>query len=188
MKYEELSEAAKERARDWWREIDTDWWDGEYDYFNEVLNAIGFLDFKVIGFDVDRGSYVQWEGDYAFRYKKEGFKLEDIPAPLHDVVKLLDAQHTLVKMVDPKECLYVNVTPTLRTSIDVDIEPWEGMEGYEEFEGVVDYHSIYEAMDDISDWMLKCLRDQYDWICSDEYAEECLVANDYDFDEDGRRV
>lgn len=41
-KFEELSDRAKDRVRDWFREGDTDWWEFSYDDFIEVLKRFGF--------------------------------------------------------------------------------------------------------------------------------------------------
>ncbi|TQM89759.1 hypothetical protein [Roseinatronobacter monicus] len=41
--FSELSDAAKEKARDWWRAggMDYDWWDSVYDDFGRICEILG---------------------------------------------------------------------------------------------------------------------------------------------------
>lgn len=184
MKYEELDESAKERARDWWREVDIDWWEPDYDYFAEVLESIGFAVFEVSAFNVDRGEFVQWRGEYSSKYRESTFNIDDVPCPLHCVVKALDSYDTLLKLVNPKDYLAFKVEPFGKMSTSVEVLDYYFPDNIDAL--VVDQEAIEHTVGLISDWMLSVLREDYDHIMSDEYAEECLVANDYDFDENGK--
>lgn len=55
-KFDELSDSAKEKARDWYRggSLDYEWWDGVY----EDAERVGL---KIKEFDIDRGAYVKAE-------------------------------------------------------------------------------------------------------------------------------
>jgi hypothetical protein len=48
-RFDELSDEAKEKAREWYREgnLDHDWWDGVYDMWTKALNQIGFSDVRI---------------------------------------------------------------------------------------------------------------------------------------------
>ena len=45
-----------------------------------------------------------------------------------------------------------------------------------------------DLMNDFNDWMYYRLRDEYEYLTSDEAVAESIIANEYEFDEDGNWV
>lgn len=50
-----------------------------------------------------------------------------------------------------------------------------------------DGRDVEELMKDLARYLYRQLRDQSDYLYSDEAVDEAIEANDYKFDEDGRR-
>ena len=47
---------------------------------------------------------------------------------------------------------------------------------------------IAQLMRDFADWIYDQLEKEYEYQCSDNVVEESIIANEYEFDEDGDRV
>jgi hypothetical protein len=69
----------------------------------------------------------------------------------------------------------------------VDWEVWNS-EDYDETQDLLDGEAIEGAFDAFADWIQARLQDDYDYLTSDEAIEESIIANEYDFDEEGERV
>lgn len=140
-KFDELSNEAKEVARNWYREyaFDYEWWDFTY----EDAERIGL---KITSFDIDR-------------HKIEGHLTEDVL----EVIRRIRVEHG-------KKCGTYKLTVPLyrRKSLTED--------EVEEFT-----HALLEEY-------LVMLRNEAEYIVSEEAVDESIRANDYEFTEDGRRA
>ena len=189
MKYEELNDRAKEKARDSLRyiEADYDWWTADYNYFEEALGSMGFGYVTLRGFDLDRGSYVKWVGNFSGNVKRVP---ENVPDALHHVANTLCEIDTLGRLADENGYLFFNTDNTggfgSRYSVDVDL----GMEDENGDNPLLDakQQEIESAMKEIEAWMLDVLRREFEWRTSDECVEECIKSNEYEFDEDGVQI
>ena len=45
-----------------------------------------------------------------------------------------------------------------------------------------------DILDDFAHWARILLRDEYEWLTSDEAVQEAIEANEYEFTEDGKLV
>lgn len=197
--YSELSEKAKQKAREWWRECansDGDFADCVYE------DAANMAD--IFGLDIntrrgDSGNYspnIYYSGFFSqgdgacfegiYKYKAGALKAIKVEAPqdteLHRIVKALqDAQ---------KKVFYRATARTKHRGhyyhsgcMDVDVDLVNDLKKFSELE-----HEITQAMRDFADWIYKQLKSAYDWENADEQVVESIEANEYEFLESGARA
>jgi hypothetical protein len=188
MKYEQLSNEAKEKARESYYDINVnvhyEWWESTYEYATAVASMLGMYGFDVVGFDLDRGYYVQYEA----RFNSKNMKLDHLTdvqrTQLGHIIDPLVQQAALCAIHSQGSFLWADVTPSHRTSLNVDWEAW-GVDDREEIEDSLDGEAIEQAFEDFADWIGDQLQAEYDWLTSDEAIENSIIANDYEFDEEG---
>lgn len=185
--FDELSDRAKEKARDWWREgaLNYEWWEFVYADAKNVAELFG-LDIEHIWFSgfASQGDGACFEGGY--RYKKGALAAVKAYAPqdtdLHDIVKALqDAQ---------RKAFYKLGANTAHRGryyhswcMDVDVcnldDRWRDIGTLED--------DVRDALRDFADWIYKQLETEYEYQMSDEQVDETIRANEYTFTEDGKR-
>jgi len=189
--YDELSEAAKEAARDWYRQgaLDYDWWDSVYYDAGQIA--------KILGIEIDRkdkntpaiyfsgfwgqGDGACFEGSYS--YAKGAHKRIREYAPLDDELHRI-ADNLLAIQRKHFYQLSARVTHTGRyyhefcTSIHVFHESdWADADTAED---------LADILRDFMRWIYRRLEAEHDFLLSDETIEEYFRATDCLFDEDGR--
>ena len=159
-KFDELSDSAKEKAMDWCRggNLDYQWWDGVY----EDAERIGL---KITGFDLDRNRHATGEFDLA----------------ANEVAANIFKEHG-------KHC------ETYKTA-EAFMQDWQPIFNMYMDENDVNYESteceddMQELEDDFTKSLLEdysiMLQNEYEYLMSDECAEENIIANNYEFDEYG---
>lgn len=187
-KYEELSDSAKERAREWYLEdgLCYDWWDACYEDFARVAEILGIE----ISCRQGRGMEIYFTGFYCqgsgssfvgtYRYAKGAVAKIKKYAPqdeeLHRIAQALQD-------IQRKHFYHLGaqISSCRDSSISVDVydreDQWKDIGDAE--------HDIKDLMNDFNHWMYCRLRDEYEYGTSDEVVEKCLVANEYEFDEEG---
>lgn len=192
-KYDELSDEAKAKAREWYSGTacqDSDWFDFVYDDADNVA--------KIIGITLDRkrgntpsiyfsGFYSQGDGacfEGSYRYVKGALKAIKAYAPqdteLHRIAKeLQDIQrrHFYQLRATVKHRGHYQHSGCM--SVDV----YRTDDGY--FNDGTDEESFIQCMRDFADWIYSQLEKEYEYQTSDEVAEEMIIANEYEFDENG---
>jgi hypothetical protein len=188
--YDELSDSAKEKAREWYLKdgLDYDWWDFCYEDFVRVADILG------IEFSTRRGSKrpeIYFTGFYCqgsassfvgtYRYAKGTLAKIKKYAPqdeeLHRIAKALQyvqSRH-FYKLVARVESVRDHL---IRVSVEDADYPYRDIGDAE--------GAINDLMNDFNDWMFKTLEREYEWLTSDEVVEENIRANEYEFDEYGR--
>lgn len=193
--FDELSDAAKEKAREWYRDgqLDYDWWGFVYEQADTAA--------KHLGIDIDRkdkntpaiyfsgfcsqGDGACFEGSY--RYKK-GWR----SALLHEFGPG-DALNELLSIGQALQAIqarhFYKLEATCRHRgfyqhsgcMSVDVEHAEDR-----------YRDIGDAEDEIrdqlrlfADWIYDRLESEHDWLTADEQVDEAIRANEYTFNEDG---
>ncbi len=161
--FDELSEKAKEKARDWFREASSsdEWWESTY----EDASHIGL---KIKGFDIDRGSYVKGEfvaGALECAHKIEKEHGEHCETFKTAAAFLVDRD----KIVDdaPKD-----EDGDVENNYDLD-------QALDECEA-----EFLKAI--CEDYRLMLTR-EYEFQNSDETVDENILANEYTFTETGKR-
>lgn len=195
-KYEELSDSAQEKARDWYRQygLDYDWWGSSYEYFASVSEILGIeLSQKPVplmngkcryepeiyftGF-YHQGSGSSFCGTYSYAKGAHAKVKEYAPQDeaLHHIAQALqDVQrrhfYRLVAEITSVRDHYMRVEVEDSENRYRDIGDAEG--------------EVRDLMNDFNDWMFKRLQDEYEYLASDEVVEEAIIANEYEFDERG---
>jgi hypothetical protein len=188
--FDELSDSAKEKARDWYREgnLSFDWWESVY----EMADTAG----KLLGIDIDRkgrnssqpaiwfsgfyhqGSFCYIEADY--KHAKGAVKAikQEFPqdSDLHSIAERLQAEQ--------KPCFY-----KLGARMESQYRNGQSVEVFHTEELYKDIGKQEEELRDIlrdfSSWIYSALEKEYEYLNSDSFIDEGIAANEYQFTEDG---
>ncbi len=191
-KYEELSDSAKERAREWYLEngLCYDWWDDSYEDFCRVAEILGIeISTRRDGKTPEiyfTGFYCQGSGSSfngTYRYAKGAVAKIKQYAPqdeeLHRIAESLQA-------VQSRHFYKLRASIKTRRDDSIRVEVWHGDDQYRDIGNAED--KVRDLMNDFNDWMFKRLQDEYEYLTSDEQVAESIIANEYEFDEDGKWV
>ena len=201
--FPELSYAAKENARNWYRELGPhdDWWDAVYEDFERVCEILGIrlktTPVRLMGGGTRQkpciwfsGFWSQGDGacleGYFSHAKGAAARIRDY-APtdttLHGIADRLQAIqrrnfYQLAAAASHRGRYYHEYT----MSVDVtrDSPTWQPPT-----EGAVEI--VTEAFRDLVRWLYRQLQVEYDHLASDESIEDSIIANEYTFTEGGRR-
>ena len=173
--FNELSEAAQERALNAFRDINVeyDWWTyGAYDTIRTAGRLLG-LDIDRINFDTDL--YCIFNADYEYVRGASAAVCKEFPqnTDLHKIASELQALQ--------KRHFY---------SLSCAITKGRSMNRYECFRFGEDYEceDLGDIIDDFAHWARVLLRDEYEYLTSDEAVTETIEANEYEFTEGGKLV
>ena len=169
--FAELSEAAQERALNKSRyiEVEFNWWEDTFDTIRTAGKLIG-LEIGDIHFD----AYLYCIFDAHYRYVRgasaavcKEFSWAD---DLHKVAKDLQALQ--------KRHFY---------SLSCAVTKGRSMNYYRCFRFGEDYEreELGDIIDDFAHWARILLRDEYEYLTSDEAIKEIIIINEYEFDEAG---
>ena len=187
--FDELSDSAKEKARDWYREgnLSYDWWECVYDQYTTACKLFG-IDISRIMFSGfwSQGDGASFTGTYS--YKKGALQAlkKEFPqwAEIHDICK------RLTQMQKPN--FYgVNVDisqngrycheMTMSFNVSVYIEG-QG-ERYDIPQGMGE--EVADIFRDLARDIYKSLEAEYDYLTSDEQVDEMILCSEYLFTENG---
>jgi hypothetical protein len=159
-KFSELSEQAKEKARNWWREggLNYEWWD----YFYYDAERIGL---KITSFDLDRNRHA--EGDFLLAANEVAANI------FKEHGEQCETYKTATQFMEEWEPVFNDYMD--ENGVNYESEMLEGhlMELEEEF--------LSSLLEDYS----IMLQNEYEYMYSDEYVNETITINEYDFTEDG---
>lgn len=199
--YEELSEKGKERARQWWLECrDTSDYDSVIEDFAEIVKLMGFdlttHTVRTYGGTERQEPNIWWslgyvQSDYAgfesrYRFNKGGLAALKSYAPKDETL------HAIAESLqEMQKRNFWQISAVIRFS---------DRRGYEIAEVLKDgcymYGSdaetdaeavILEACKDLSRWLYSKLREQDEYLSSEESVADAMEANGYTFREDGTR-
>lgn len=201
-KFEELSDEAKEVARDWYREGDDYSFDQEYVY--EDASRMG----KLMGIDLDtrpvklmgggtrykpciwysgfssQGDGACFEGSY--RYQKGGVKA--IKAECNDPELIRIA--TQLQEVQRQNFYKIRAKTSHRGhyyhSGCMPVDVYHSDDDYRDIGSAED--GITQLLRDFADWIYEQLENAYEYRMSDEAVDESIIANEYEFNEEGERA
>lgn len=213
--YNELSDTAKEKARQWYREgnLDYDWWDFLYDDFNARAQELGIeLHRKPVQLMNGKTRYEPEIYFSGFYHQGSGSSFSGIwqawemnPDKLKSECPTDNELHRIADILAACAKEDGEATATIRANGDnwVNIEVCDGNTLTEQFDELdsdsPEYkqleqafkereEAITEALRDFNRWMYRCLEKEYEWLNSDEQVEESIIANEYEFTEDGHRA
>lgn len=146
--FEELSDKAKNKARDWYRScgLDYEWWETTY----EDAATIGLK----IGSDLERNA------DCVGTWTKYPIEIADAILSNHG-----------------ESCN----THKLAKAFKEAYKPNDDEETADERHLVAEFHKA------ILNEYAKMLQEEYEYLMSDEAVDDSIIANEYEFTEDGKR-
>jgi hypothetical protein len=207
--FNELSDKAKEKARDWFREGSE--FDGTFEPAETAAKLLGITfadrevklmsnktriepDIRYSGFS-SQGDGASFVGRY--EYRKGSFKAmaKEFPAPkefsaanksnanLQGIAAgLADLQkkhgYKITANIEQNDHRYFH-SRTMSADVSIGDE-----ELHYDNELTV---SVRELLRDFAEWIYRSLEEQYNYEQSDEYVDDCIIANEYEFTEDGKR-
>lgn len=201
-KFEELSERAKDKAREEYTSGDYpgyDWWDDVYEDAVRIGQMIGIeigatthvstkgrnyttTNIWFCGFG-SQGEGACFDGDY--RYAPNAAKHIDQETNDEELLRIAK-ELTLMQVTQRLQGLeyFTAVIHAERNnSIRTEIRDW----GVDEV-GEPDEEAFAQLMEDFASWIYKQLEAENDYLYSDEYVDERLSEDDCLFDEDGTQI
>lgn len=201
-RFDELSDDAKERARQWWRECDaTDgmWSEFVIDDAATIADMLGInlrtRAVKLMGGGTRHEPCIWWagfwsqgdgacfEGSYSYRKGSVADVMRHAPKDetLHRIARdLYDAQKRnffqLNASISHRGHYYHS--GCMAVNVERDSATYQDNAGDGEEE-------IRQALRDFADWIYRQLRDEYEYHNADEQVDEAIRCNEYLFDEDG---
>lgn len=201
------TEAAKERAREWYREgnLDYDWWEYTYEWFETILNTLGIEPKqKVVGYkggkngvprtDVygpafyfsgfwSQGDGASWEGDYHYAAgwrKKLAGETSDI-----ELFKIGEALQDIQKrhMYQLHARVYTSGHYSHKYTMKIDLV--ERMDSKEINEMIKVEDELLDLFRDLAQWLYDRLEEEHEWLNADEQVDESMIVNGYEFEGDG---
>lgn len=201
-KYDELSDEAKWEAREWFmRGYPDDWWYSTYETIDTLARVVGIAcdkrknepDFY---FDLDRGSFFSFHGVYSYDkgWKQEAMRKfgdvfntdrkDDIACFIREYAEFCDniqrpnfygvqARMTVTHYGGGREGVNVDVERYLPNDTQGDVS--DDLQA-----------SVETFIGSFCETALSLLQAEYDYILSDEYVEEIIRVNEYEFTEDGK--
>jgi hypothetical protein len=215
--YDELSDKAKEKARDWYRdgECDDDYWsEGVIDDAAAIAEFLG-LDinqtaYKTMGGETrykptvyfsgfwSQGGGACVEGTWRARDVKAD-KLKEYAPQDQELHRIVDGLAEIAKEYPDgsftvKHSGHYSHSGCTRFNIELPCEAFDEAE-YDSPEHTRldekisnDGETLKELARDFMNWIYKQLKEEWDYQNSDEQVEESIRANEYEFLEDGTRA
>ncbi|OYR26501.1 antitoxin of toxin-antitoxin stability system [Brucella pseudogrignonensis] len=199
----ELSDAAKDNARGWYREggFDYDWYDAVYEDFQRIAEILGIrLKTRTVGLMGGgsrqdaciwfRGFWSQgdgacWEGFYTYRKAASAEIRSYAPqdTTLHRIADALSAVqkrnfYQLRAEASHRGHYYHEYCMSI--AVERDSPTWQDMTADAE-------DVVIEALRDLARWLYRQLEREYEYLSSDEAVDETIIANEYTFTDAGRR-
>lgn len=200
---DELADAAKEKARDWYREggFDYDWYDAVYEDFQQISEILG-LRLKTRSVRLYGGGSRQkpciwfrgfWsQGDGAcfetfYSYRKEAPRRIRQHAPqdteLHriaDALQSIQRRNFYQLHAEASHRGHYYHENSMAISVERDSPNYQDMTADAE-------DTVIEALRDLACWLYRQLEREYEYLTSDEAVDEVIAANEYTFTATGRR-
>ena len=200
---DELSDAAKDKARAWYREggFDYDWYDSVYEDFQQIAEILG-IRFKTrtvrlmadgtrqeprvafTGF-WSQGDGASFECYYSYRrnaaaeirsYAPQDKKLHEIA----DALLAIQRRNFYQLRAETSHRGHYYHEYCMSISVERDSPTYQDMTADAE-------EIVLEALRDLAHWLYRQLEREYEYLSSDEAVDETIVANDYTFTAAGRR-
>ena len=199
----ELSDAAKDNARAWYREggFDYDWYDSVFDDFRRIAEILGIsLKTRLVrlmgggtrqepqiaftGF-WSQGDGASYQAFYAFRKNATREIREHAPQDtgLHaiaDSLLAIQRRNFYQLRADVGHRGRYSHEYCMVVSVERDSPTWQDMTADAE-------DAVIEALRDLARWLYRQLEAEYDHLTSDEAVDEGIIINEYTFTDGGRR-
>ena len=202
-RFDELSDAVKEKARAWYRDggFDDDWYDAVYEDFQQIADILG-LDLKTRSVRLMGGSTRQepciwfrgfWsQGDGAcfetrYSYRRGApRRIRDYAPQDTELHRIADA----LQAIQRRNFYQLRAEASHRgpychaycmaISVGRDSPTWQDMTADAE-------EIVIDALRNLARWLYRQLEREYDYLSWDEIVDETIIANGYTFTEVGQR-
>jgi len=197
--FTELSGAARDKARTWFREtIHDGWWDSVYDDFEQICLILGVTlattTVRLMGRGTrqkpciwfsgfwSQGDGACFEGRYAYA-PRAALRIREYAPQDTELHRIADALQALQR---PN---FYQVTASFRQTgrhcgmtVDVDRDSLAG-------HPIVNHgeDDLIEALRDLAHWLYRALKREYEFLTSDETVDDGIEANGYTFTAEGKR-
>jgi hypothetical protein len=201
--FDELTDTAKERARDWYRQAGADdsyWSESVIEDAAQIADILGIdlrqRTVKLMGGGTRQEPTVYWSGfssqgdgacyEGSYRYAKgAALKISQHAPEDKDLHGIADA------LQEAQRGAFYRLTATAKHSghyyhsgcMEIDTERTDGAEVAEE-----QHSMVTQCLRDFADWIYRQLERAYEYVNSDEQVDESIRANGYEFDDNGRRA
>lgn len=193
--FDELSDTAKEKARDWYKEdgLGYEWWDSVYEDAKTVaaLMGISVTQFYFSGF-WSQGDGACFEGNYEYALASVAAVKEY--APKDEELHRIATQLALLQQKN-----FYKLSATVKhsgrgyhdqcTAIDVRKNGEYFFDTDDSYVRDTDHDGarLIIVLRDFMKWFYKQLQNDYEYQNSDEVIDETMRANEYTFTESGKR-
>lgn len=201
--FNELSDTAKETARDWWRQLEQSDFDTECTIEDaQRMGAILGIELATHAVTLMNGTTrrdptVYWSGfssqgdgacfEGAYRYAKGAAKAIRAEAPtdktLHAIADNLQAAQRANFYRLEASCTHRGHY-SHSGCMAVDVSDRE--DSYRDI-GDAD-ETVRQCMRDFADWIYRQLETEYEWRMADAQVDDAITDNEYEFDENGNRA
>ena len=200
---DELSDAAKDNARAWYREtgFNYDWYDAVYEDFQRIAEILGIRlksrHVRLFGGGTRqelciwfRGFWSQgdgacFEGDWSYA-KGAAKRIRDYARQDRVLHRIADALQAIQRRnfyqlrAEANHRGHYYHEYCMAITVERDSSTWQDMSADAE-------EVVIEALRDLARWLYRQLEREYDYLSSDEAVDETILANEYTFTEAGRR-
>jgi hypothetical protein len=187
--FEELSDTAKEKAREWYRNCDS----GD-NFFAESVIEDALQCAAILGIDIDKRG-IQWSGFWSqgdgacftggYKYARGSAKKIREHAPndgtlarIADELQAAQARHFYRLYAAVHTSGRYSHSGTMRVDVADSNDEYRDIGAAE--------HDIADALRNFADWIYQQLESAYEWTNADEQVDENILANEYEFTEDGK--
>ena len=200
---EELSEAAKESARAWYREtcLEHEWYDAVFEDFETICRILGVTlrtsPVKLMGGGTRENPHLFFRG---FSSQGDGASFEGAYSHARGAARAIRTHapkdEELHRIADALQAVqkrnFYQLNTVIRTrgnycheySMAIEVErdspTWQPMT-----DGAED--AVIEALRDLARWLYRQLEREYDYLTSDAAVDESIGINQYTFTEQGCR-
>lgn len=183
-KFDELSDKAKEKARDWYRQAgeSDQWWDGVFEDVKDIAKLMG-VEIERIGFSgfASQGDGAHFVG--SFKYGQGCAKAVATYAPLDKDIQGIAKGWQALQAAN-----FYKLTGTVKhqghyqhencTTFDVYRDgDWAGPEAVD---------ATQEVMRDFMRYIYRRLEKEYNFLNEDSQVDANILGNDYEFTADGK--
>jgi FAD/FMN-containing dehydrogenase len=194
--FDELSDDAKEKAREWYRRAsadDTFWQETVLDDAGIILRKLGYCDPKIMftGF-WSQGDGACFTGSwYSSDCKPDALK-EYAPVDA-ELTRIADAMGALIAAhpgMSASITHWGHYYHEMSVSIECNFE-YDDETGGDQPNMTADAEAeetFTELSRDLMRWIYRTLEKEWDWQNADEQVDENIRCNEYEFDVDGKRI
>jgi len=199
--FDELSDAAKEKAREWWRECESQDFGAHGELFEDTERIAEILGITFDRHDVPlmggskrselniwwqlhvQGSGVSFSGRYEYQ-KGCSEKMRQYAPQDKELQRIASELQKIQKKYGYKLTAKISASGREVHKYAMDLEAFRDNGDYADIQDASD---LLVLMRDFADWIYNMLQQEYEYRMSDENVDESIRANEYTFRENGKR-